>query len=143
MFTCLCGNREYPVSFQNKLVSSSFKWVPKCILFLAKLKGERRSFWNGEGVTLTIIKVFIILFLLEEIGNKQAIFKRNQRALISIKCPNWRGEKGLFLRGARIGTTLWDYPQEYLCHKKWKSLSFCEISNNPTPPLFFIRPFFK
>ena len=22
---CLCGKREYPVSFQNKLVSSSFK----------------------------------------------------------------------------------------------------------------------
>ena len=25
---CLCGNREYPGSFQNKAVSSSFKRVP-------------------------------------------------------------------------------------------------------------------
>ena len=25
-------------------------------------------------------------------------------------------------------------------HKRWKSLSFCEIWNNPTLPLFFIRP---
>ena len=25
---CLCGNREYPGSFQNKSVSSSFKYVP-------------------------------------------------------------------------------------------------------------------
>ena len=43
----LCGNREFPVSFQNKLVSSSLKWVPKKILFLAKLKGEERPFWTG------------------------------------------------------------------------------------------------
>ena len=25
---CLCGNREYPGSFQNNLVTSSFKSVP-------------------------------------------------------------------------------------------------------------------
>ena len=25
---CLCGNREYPDSFQNKAVNSSFKRVP-------------------------------------------------------------------------------------------------------------------
>ena len=24
-------------------------------------------------------------------------------------------------------------------HKRWKMLTFCEIWNNPTPPLFFIR----
>ena len=89
---CLCGNREYPVNFQNKLVSSSFTWVPKYILFLAKLKGQGRPFWNGEkhsltlqtisymgeGAMLTIIKVFIILFLLEWIGNILEIFKINQ-----------------------------------------------------------------
>ena len=62
---CLCGNREYPCSFQNKSVSSSFKWVPivignglttksydyivpRYILFMAKLKGEGRSFWSGK-----------------------------------------------------------------------------------------------
>ena len=41
---CLCGNREYPDGFQNKSVRSSFKWMPKYILFLFKLKEERRSF---------------------------------------------------------------------------------------------------
>ena len=73
---CLRGNREYTDSFQDKSVSFSFKWVPKYILFLAKLKGEGRLFWSGQakmyplnyllhmGVTLTIIKVFIILFLI-------------------------------------------------------------------------------
>ena len=45
---CLCGNREYSRGFQNKIVSSSFEWVPKHILFLAKLKREERSLWNGK-----------------------------------------------------------------------------------------------
>ena len=35
---CLCGNREYPGSFQNKSVSSFFKWVSKYILFMVKKK---------------------------------------------------------------------------------------------------------
>ena len=37
---CLCGNREYPGSFQNKLVSSAVNWLSRYILFLAKLKGR-------------------------------------------------------------------------------------------------------
>ena len=37
---CLCGNRKYHGSFQRKSVNSSFKLVPKYILFLVKLKGE-------------------------------------------------------------------------------------------------------
>ena len=44
----LYGNREHLVSFRKKLVSSSFKWVPKYVLFLAKLKEEGKPFWNGE-----------------------------------------------------------------------------------------------
>ena len=43
-----CGNRGYPGNFQNKLVSSSYKLVPKHILFLAKLKGKGRPFLNGK-----------------------------------------------------------------------------------------------
>ena len=41
---CWCANREHPGSFQNKLVSSSLKWVLKYILFLDKLKGEGSLF---------------------------------------------------------------------------------------------------
>ena len=44
--SCLCGNREYHVSFQNKLVSSSFRSVPKYILFMVELKVEGRPLWN-------------------------------------------------------------------------------------------------
>ena len=136
---CLCGNREDPVSLQNKLVSSSFKWVPKYILFLAKLKGEGRPFWNEEGVTLTIIKVFIILFLLEVIRDNLAIFKINQYGffqLIVQLLPKLKGErKAFFERCKKGGHILWDYSQEYFCHKRWKDLSFCVICNDPTLPM--------
>ena len=81
----LHGDREYPGSFQNKLVSYSFEWVPKNILFLAKLKGflEWKSinlinYLLREIVMLIIIKVFIILFLLVRTGNILAIFIINQ-----------------------------------------------------------------
>ena len=60
-------------------------------MFLAKLKGEGRSFWNEKaeaypmnylllhvGVMFAIIKVFIILFLLVRIENILAIFEINQ-----------------------------------------------------------------
>ena len=87
---CLCGDREYRSSFQNKLVSSSFKLVPKYILLQPKLKGEERPFWNGKartypmnyvlhvGIMLAVLKVFIILFLLVRIGNTLAVLKINQ-----------------------------------------------------------------
>ena len=114
---CLCGDREYRSSFQNKLVSSSFKWVPKYILFPAKLKRKGRPFLNGKaytypisyllhvGVTLTIIYVFIILLLFVGIENNFAIFKINQYTLLLIEYPgifsswtNWRRKEGLFWR---------------------------------------------
>ena len=48
---CLCWNREYPGSFQNKSVSASFKRGSKHILCLAKLKGDGRRFWKGQAQT--------------------------------------------------------------------------------------------
>ena len=82
---CLHGDREYPGSFQNKLVSSSFEWVPKYILFLAKLKSflewksiNPMNYLLHEIVMLIIIKVLIILFLLVRIGKILAIFIINQ-----------------------------------------------------------------
>ena len=49
------------------------------------------------------------------------------------------GEKGLF-EGCKKGATLRDYPQEHLVAIRDEKLSFCEIGNNPTSSLFFIRP---
>ena len=53
MFSILClpcvyGNREYPGTFQDKSVNPPFKLVPKYTLFLAKMKGEGRTFWSGQ-----------------------------------------------------------------------------------------------
>ena len=137
-------NREYLGNFQNKLLGSSSKCVPKYILFPAKLKGEVRPFWNGKaetyslypmnyllhvGVMLTIIKVFIILFLLLRI---ESILSQNK--LVS-SAFNWvsryilfltklKGEIRPFLKGARRGATLWDYPQEYLVVIRGEKVSF-------------------
>ena len=120
-------------------------------------KGRGKAFWNGEkhslikiisymgeGVMLTIMKVFIILFLLEGIGNILEIFKITQSALLSMGCPgifpfgpNWRRKEDLFWGLLEGGPHYEITPIS--CHKRWKRLSFCEIWNNPTTPLFFIR----
>ena len=51
------------------------------------------------------------------------------------------GERKAFFGGFKKGDHIVRLsPRALDCHKRWKSLSFCEIWNNPTPPLFFIRP---
>ena len=52
---------------------------------------------------LTIMKVFIILFLLVRIGNILAIFKMSSYILFLVKL---KGRGRSFLKGARRGTTL-------------------------------------
>ena len=160
---CLCGNRKYPGIIQNKLISSFLKWVPKYILFLAKLKREGRPFWNGKAQN------YPMNYLLHVDGNvnyyksvHHPIPTRENREYLgnfqnkSVSSAfNWvsryilflaklKRRRRPFLKSARRTITLWDYPPRALgCHERWKSLSFCEIWNNPTSPLFFIRPPYK
>ena len=97
-------------------------------------------------IMLTIIKVFIILFLLVRIGNilsqiksVNSAFNWVSRYIIFLVKLKGRGRP--FLKGARRGATLWDYPQEHLVVIRDEKVSpFCEIWNNPTSPLFFIIP---
>ena len=110
---------EYPGSFQNKSVISSFKWVPWYMLLLVKLKGEGRPFLEGASVDLSSKLSLSTLFV--RIENNLTVFKANQYILLLNKCPgifsswpDWRGEEGLFWEGARRGTESWDYFQEHL-----------------------------
>ena len=109
---CLCWmleNKEYNIlgSFQNKSVSSCFKGVPEYVLFLDKLKGERRPFWQWISIDLSsklALKVLIIVFLLtctnrEHPGN----FQNKSVSSPSIESPGmfsswpmWRGRKAFF-----------------------------------------------
>ena len=83
MFTFLS-----PDSFQNKLVSSLFKLASNYILFLTKLMGEGRPFWNGKTDlpyapsftcgNVNYYKSVHHLFLRVRIDNILAIFKINQ-----------------------------------------------------------------
>ena len=67
----------------------------------------------------------------------------------SVSCPfNWvsryilflpklKGRGRPFLKGARKGTALWDYPQENICDKTLKSL-FCVKFEIILPLLYFL-----
>ena len=80
------------------------------------------------------------------IGNTQAMFK-NQLALLSIKCPGMvssvKGRVKSFWGYKKGGYIVRLSPREFSYHKKWKSISFREIWNNPTPPLLFVKPPYK
>ena len=117
-------------------------------------KGRRNAFlvWKSIDlsyllhlvVILTIIKVFIILFLLVRIGNilsqnksVTSAFNWVSRCILFLAKLKGRGRP--FLKGARSGSHIVKLPPRALgCHKRWKSLSFCKIWNNPTLPFFFI-----
>ena len=79
------------------------------------------------GIKLTIIKVFIILVLLVRIGNILTIFKINQKALclqLSVRVYSLFGQT----EGCKKGSHIVRLPPRALgCHKRWKSLFFCEI----------------
>ena len=130
-------NREFHTlgSIQNKSVSSSFKWVPEYILFLAKLKGKGRPFWSGQSFIspLNSLKSLTcwgnvnyyksvhhpIPTLPDGIGNTQAVFRTNQYGLLSVECQGIflakvKGRGRFFSKSARRGATLWDYLQEHL-----------------------------
>ena len=54
------------------------------------------------------------------------------------------GERKTLFGGYKKGSHIVILPSRALaCHKRWKSLSFGEIWNNPIPPFFFIRPPYK
>ena len=154
---CLCWNREYPGSVQNKSLSSSFKWFPN-ILFLAKLKG--RPFWSGQakiyplnyflhvGVMLTIIKV-LSSYSYSACGNKEHPGNfQNESASSPF---SWVSRYVLFLAKVKVKRKPFWRVQEggphceitNLLSEGMKNISFCKIWNNPAPPLSFIRPSYK
>ena len=135
--------------------------MPKCILFLAKLKGKGGPFLKEKGYTYELyltcgvnINYYKSVHHLiptrenrEHPGNFQnksirSAFSWVSRYIIFLARLKRTGRS--FLEGLRRGVTLWDHPQERLVVMRyWKSLPFCEIWNNPTPPLLFIRPPYK
>ena len=93
------------------------------------------------GLMLTIIKVFIILFLLclWGLGTPWQVSKQisklffKQRPGIFSSWRNWRGEEGLFLESARRETASYDYPQKHLVFTRDKKVSpFVKFKIIPT-----------
>ena len=136
---CLCWNREYPGSVQNKSLSSSFKWLPKYSV-PGQAKGKAFLEWASTdlsfkyflhvGVMLTIIKV-LLSYSYSAYGNTQAIFKTNQQALHSVECPGmfsswpkWKWKESLF-GGCKKGGHIVRLP--ICCQKGWKISPFVKF----------------
>ena len=81
---CLCGNRKYPGSFQNKALSSYFKRVPSEVRGKAFLKwtsidlSSKLSLTYGVNVSYYKSVHHPISTLPVGRGNTPAIFKTNQ-----------------------------------------------------------------
>ena len=134
--------------------------MPKYLLFLAKYERRRKTFLEWTSIDLSS-KLSLtcggnlnyyksvphpIPTLPVEIGDNLAIFKTNQQVFLSTECPwifsswsNGRGKKGLFWRVEEEGPHCEIFPRALGCHKRWKSLSFCEIWNNSILSLLLIR----
>ena len=136
---CLCGKREYPGSFQNKSVSSSFKCVSKWsererLFEVASIVYPLNYLLHME-VMLRMIKDFIILFLLSmwEQGTPWQFSKQINKLSFHF---NWVSRYILFLAKLKVeekpfleGWKKGDHivtlsPRALACHKRWKSLSF-------------------
>ena len=114
---CQLGNSDYPGSFQNKSVSSSFKWVFQVYFIPGQTKGRRKTFLERTSIDLSSKLSFTcgrnvnsyksvhhpIPTLSVGTENTLAILKPNQKALLSIECPGifsfwwkWIPEEDLF-----------------------------------------------
>ena len=140
MFTILCllclyENREYPGSFQNESVSSSFRRGPSIFCSWPNWREKEDLFNFGVDkhrnllsklsltcrVILNIIKMLIILFLL--CLWKQWISTQFSKQIskfffrLSVQIYSFLGqteeERKAFCVGCKKGTALWDYPQEH------------------------------
>ena len=111
---------------------------------LNKMKGERRPFWNGEKGN---VNYYISVHLpIPTHGNREHPGNFQNK---SVSSPfNWLSRYILFFPklkwkalfgGCKKGHRIMRLSSKVLgCHKRWKFLSFFQIWNNPTPPLFFI-----
>ena len=80
--------------------------------------------------------------------NKSVRFIENKSFQLSVHVYSLLAEterkRNAFLRGCKKEGYILSWPRRaFGCHKRWKSLSFCEIRDNPIPALFFIRPPYK
>ena len=88
-------------------------------------------------VMLTIIKVFIIVFLLSLWENSSFNWV-SRYTLLVLKL---KGKERPFLEGCEKGEHIAILsPRALDCYKKWKRFSFCEISNSYPSFVFLVDP---
>ena len=126
---CLCSNREYPGKFENKISNECpckvrgktfLKWTrsidlsSELHLYLYNCIRDTATYSSNVNYYKSVDHPIPTLPVGTG-GSTLAIFKSISK-LLSIEfpdmfssCPNWRGKKSLFWKGARRGTTLQDY----------------------------------
>ena len=114
--------------WEQGIPGSSLKWVPKYILFLAKLKVEGRPFLKLASIDLfsklpLTYRGYVndyesvhhpLSTLPVGIGNTKTVVKKISNLLFQIYIlflTKLKGERKAFFEGCKKGTTLWDYPQ--------------------------------
>ena len=125
----------------------------------AQVKWDRRPFWSGQEVLIYPLNYLLPTYRgnvnyyksvhhpIPTLGNrKHPGHFQNKSVNSTFNCvsryilflPKLKRKERPFLDGCKKGDHIARLSLGW--YKTWKSLSFCEIWNNPTPPLFFIRP---
>ena len=140
---CLCGNREYPG--KNKSVSSFFIWVPKWneredLFEVGKI--YPLNYLLHKGVMLTIIKVFIILFIpcLWKQGANWIFSKQDLKLSVELSVQRYyllgqtESEIKILFRGSKTWELLEDAgllvrlsARALGCYKRWKKSPFVNL----------------
>ena len=125
---CLSGNREYFGSFQNKVVSSSFKMSVQVYSLLGQTEERGKAFLEWKSIDFiayvgNVIYCKSVNYPFPTRGNREHSGNfQNKSASSSFSwVPRYilflvklKGRRRPFLKGAGRRATLWDYPQEHL-----------------------------
>ena len=152
VFTTLCllrlyENREYPGSFQNKPVPSSFKWLSKLFFPWPNWREKRKAFLEWTSIDLfsklsLTCRGYVNYYksahhaiptLPAVIGNTLAIFKQISKLSLQLSVQVYsllgqtKEERRPFFGGWKKGAAFEITARALGCHMRWKSLSFYEI----------------
>ena len=124
---CLCRNKEFSGNFQNKTVISKLIFQMS-----AQVKCEGRSFWSGQEAYIYPLNYLLPTYT-GNVNYYKSVDHPNPFNWVSryfLFLPNLKGKQRPFLEGCKKGDHIARLSLGW--YKRWKSISFYEIWNNPT-----------
>ena len=137
------GNTLVAFTTKQEVVSSSFKWMPKWSEREGLFEVNIYCIWGNVHYYKSVHHPIPTLPVgirntQENKSVNSTLFNRVSRYILLLS--KLKGKERPFLEGCKGNPFVRLSPRALGCYKRLKSLSFCEIWNNPTPPLLFIRP---